>query len=137
MEIKWTPALNIGHDVIDSQHIELFSLFDRFVDGCAKGRGKDSVLELYQSLEEYVEKHFRDEEAMMASSGYPGLEKQKREHQKFQRQVSELGNTISRKGVTLMELVQINKLLVNWLVSHVQDVDQKFGEYLRETASGE
>jgi len=137
MEIKWTPALKIGHDVIDSQHIELFSLFDAFVDGCAKGRGKISVVELYQSLKEYVEKHFRDEEALMASSGYPGLEKQKREHQKFQRQVLELGNTISRQGVTLMELVQMNKLLVNWLVNHVQDVDRKFGEYLRETADGE
>ncbi len=137
MEIKWTPALKIGHDVIDSQHIELFSLFDEFVDGCAKGRGKASVLELYQSLKEYIEKHFRDEEALMASSGYPGLEKQKREHKNFQRQVSELGNTISSQGVALIELVQMNKLLVNWLVNHVQDVDQKFGEYLRETASGE
>jgi hemerythrin len=137
MEIKWTSALKIGHHIIDSQHIELFSLFDEFVDGCAKGQGKVSVVELYQSLKEYVEKHFRDEEALMASSGYPGLEKQKREHQKFQRQVTELGDTISRQGVTLIELVQMNKLLVNWLVNHVQDVDQKFGEYLREPTGGE
>ena len=137
MEIKWTPALKIGHDVIDSQHIELFSLFDAFVDGCAKGQGKASVVDLYESLKDYVEKHFRDEEALMARSGYPGLEQQKRDHQNFQRQVSEPGKTISSQGVTLMELVQMNKLLVNWLVSHVQDVDQKFGEYLRETASGE
>ena len=137
MEIKWTPALKIGHDVIDNQHIELFGLFDEFVEGCAKEGGKVSVVELYQSLKEYVEKHFRDEEALMASSGYPGLEKQKREHQKFQRQVSELGSTISRQGVTLIELVQMNKLLVNLLVNHVQDVDQKFGEYLRKTGGGE
>jgi hemerythrin len=137
MEIKWTPALKIGHDVIDSQHIELFSLFDAFVDGCAKGQGKGSVVELYQSLKDYVEKHFRDEEALMVSSGYPGLDKQKRDHQNFQRQLSELGNTITKQGVSLMELVQMNKLLVNWLVNHVQDVDQKFGEYLREAADGE
>jgi len=137
MEIKWIPALKIGHDVIDNQHIELFSLFDEFVEGCAKERGKVSVVELHQKLKEYVEKHFRDEEALMASSGYPGLEKQKREHQKFQRQVSELGSTISRQGVTLIELVQMNKLLVNLLVNHVQDVDQKFGEYLRKTGGGE
>lgn len=137
MEIKWIPALKIGHDVIDNQHIELFSLFDEFVEGCAKERGTVSVVELHQKLKEYVEKHFRDEEALMASSGYPGLEKQKREHQKFQRQVSELGSTISRQGVTLIELVQMNKLLVNLLVNHVQDVDQKFGEYLRKTGGGE
>ena len=137
MEIRWTPALKIGHDVIDSQHIELFSLFDRFVDGCAKGRGKESLLELHQSLQGYVENHFRDEEALMANLGYPGLEQQKREHQKFQRDISGLGKTISRQGVTLKELVQMNKLLVNWLVSHVQDVDKRFGEYLRATASGE
>ncbi len=137
MEIKWTPSLKVGHEEIDSQHVELFSLFDRFVDGCANARGKESVIELYQSLKAYMEQHFRDEEALMAKSGYPELEKHKREHQKYQRQVLELGSAISRDGVTLMDLVQTNKLLVNWLVNHVQDVDQKFGEYLRETVTGE
>lgn len=132
MEIKWTPALKIGHDIIDRQHIELFNLFDKFVEGCAKGRGKDSLLELHQSLQEYVQNHFRDEEALMAKEGYPGLERQIREHKKFQKEILELGKKISMQGVTLMELVQTNKLLVNWMVNHVQDVDQKFGDYLRE-----
>jgi hemerythrin len=135
MEIKWTSALEIGHDVIDSQHIELFGLFDKFVDGCAKGQGKDSLVELHQSIQVYVENHFRDEEALMEKSGYPGLEQQKREHLKFSREVTELGETISRQGVTLIELVQTNKLLVNWLRSHVQNVDQAFGDYLRDQAS--
>lgn len=137
MELKWTPALKTGHEVIDSQHIELFGLFDKFVDGCSIGKGKDSLLILHKSLQDYVHDHFRDEEALMVSTKYPGFEQQQREHKKFQRDLSELGKKISMQGVTLMELVQMNKLLVNWMVTHVQNVDKKLGEYLREEAVGE
>ena len=135
MEVRWTPDLNTGHETIDKQHVELFALFDKFVEGCSKGSGKDSLLQLHHSLQEYVDEHFRDEEALMASTNYPGLEQQVREHQMFKRELFALGEKISTQGVTLMELVQMNKLLVNWMVTHVQNVDKKLGEYLRDKSS--
>ena len=51
MEVSWKPSLRIGHDLIDSQHVELFRLFDEFIAGSAKGTGKDALLELHQALQ--------------------------------------------------------------------------------------
>lgn len=135
MKIKWTPDLKIGHDLIDSQHKELFNKYDEFMEGCSSGKGKESVSELYQALKEYTEIHFRDEEDLMTSSGYPEREQHEHEHQKLHRRVSELGKTISQQGINLMDLVNMNKLLVDWLVTHVQNVDQKLGKYLQEITS--
>ena len=132
MELKWTPALSIGHDMIDSQHIELFSLFDKFIEGCAKGEGKPTLLKLHASLKEYTNTHFRAEEALMQGSNYPGLARHQREHQKFQKDISEISGQISDQGPTLISLVQTNKALVSWLVNHVQETDQKFGRFLNE-----
>ena len=137
MELTWTPALKIGHDEIDRQHVELFGLFDAFVEGCASGRGKETLIKLHKSLKEYAVSHFRDEEALMLKSGYPGIEQHKREHRKFQRDIQELNGKIGAQGITLIDLVQTNKVLVNWLVNHVRDTDQKFGVFLSEAAAGE
>jgi len=35
-----------------------------------------------------------------------------------------------------MNIIQINRALVSWLVQHVQDLDQTFGEYLKEHPPG-
>ena len=137
MELTWTPALRIGNEMIDSQHVELFGFFDKFVDGCANGKGKETLIDLHKSLKEYANSHFRDEEALMQSSGYPDIEQHKREHRKFQRDMSELREKISAHGVTLIDLVQTNKALVGWLVNHVKEVDQKFGSFLNDAAEEE
>jgi hemerythrin len=70
----------------------------------------------------------------MLSSGYPDIGQHKREHRKFQRDMSELSERISAHGVTLIDLVQTNKALVSWLVNYVQAVDQKFGSFLKDAA---
>jgi hemerythrin len=50
MELTWTPALRIGNEMIDNQHAELFGFFDKFVDGCASGRGRETLIDLHKSL---------------------------------------------------------------------------------------
>ena len=132
MELKWTPALSIGNDMIDRQHRELFGFFDMFLEGCAHGEGKATLLKLHGRLKEYTITHFRAEEALMQRSNYPGLARHQREHQRFQQDISDLSGKISDQGPTLMSLVQTNKALVTWLVNHVQETDQHFGRFLTE-----
>lgn len=132
MELKWTTALEIGHEIIDDQHKELFGAFDEFVDGCANGKGKETLLKLHEHLALYTKNHFQEEEALMQGSGYPDLESHRREHQRFQKDLADLRGKISAEGATLMSLVQSNKVLVAWLVNHVQDTDQRFGHFINK-----
>lgn len=136
MELSWNPSLKIGHDIIDSQHVELFGLFDAFVDGCANGAGKETLLQLHQGLIDYTINHFQAEEGYMAEVGYPKLQQHQREHQRFKGDLAAIRKQISQEGPTLMALIQTNKALVSWLVNHVRDKDQNFGEFLadRETS---
>lgn len=130
MEVSWKPSLRIGHDLIDSQHVELFRLFDEFIAGSAKGTGKDALLELHQALENYTKEHFQEEEALMEDAGYPKLEQHRREHQRFKSELAALRSQVTAQGPSLMNLVQTNKTLVAWLVNHVQERDQAFGDFL-------
>ena len=132
MELTWTPALSIGNEEIDKQHIALFGFFGDFVDGCSRGEGKETLLELHDHLKEYVVYHFRAEEALMQQVNFPDLDLHRRKHQSFRERLSDIRQQISSQGPTLMNIIETNKALVAWLVQHVQAFDQSFGKFLKE-----
>ena len=132
MQLTWTPALSIGNEEIDKQHIALFGYFRDFVDGCSRGEAKETLIELHDRLKDYVEHHFQAEEALMLQVNFPGLGEHKRKHQNFRHRLADIRQEISSQGPTLINIIQTNKALVSWLVQHVQDLDQCFGAFLKE-----
>ncbi len=137
MELTWTPALSIGNEEIDKQHIALFGFFGDFVDGCSRGEAKETLLELHDRLKDYVEYHFQAEEALMQQVNFPDLDQHRRKHQSFQERLADIRQQISSQGPTLITIIQTNKTLVAWLVQHVQALDQCFGEFLKEHPPGQ
>lgn len=136
MQLNWTPALSIGNEEIDKQHIALFGFFGDFVDGCSKGEASANLLELHDRLKDYVEYHFQAEEDLMQQVNFPALDQHRRKHQIFRERLVGIRQQISNQGPSLMTIIETNKTLVSWLVQHVQDLDQCFGEFLKEHSSG-
>lgn len=136
MQLTWTPALRIGHEEIDQQHIALFDHFHDFINGCSKGEARETLIELHDRLKEYAEHHFAAEEALMQQVNYPDLDLHRRKHQSFRQRLAEIRQQISTEGPTLMTIIQTNKALVTWLVQHVQDLDQNFGDFLKKNPPG-
>lgn len=132
MQITWTPALSIGHEEIDQQHIELFGLFDAFIEGSVRGEAKETLIVLHERLKEYTEVHFHAEETYMQQVNYPKFPQHKRAHDIFRNRLAEIRQQIDAQGPTLMALVETNKALVSWLVNHVKESDQLFGHFISE-----
>ncbi len=137
MQLEWTPSLSIGHEKIDQQHINLFRYFDEFLEGCSQGAARQNLLTLHNRLKDYVEQHFGEEEELMLRSGYPNSAYHQKAHLSFRKRLSELRQQIEEQGPTLIAVVDTNKALVSWLISHVQREDLKLGEFLNgATAPG-
>lgn len=131
MRLTWSPSYSIGHELIDRQHIQLFTYFDEFLTASSQGAAKQALIEVHSRLDEYTKVHFSAEEKLMRDSGYPELAQHRRQHLSFQKRLAELRQQILEQGPTLMVLVQTNKALVDWLINHVQTQDQKVGEFLQ------
>lgn len=122
-DITWTDELLTGSDVIDKQHqrmIELIGSMD----------GKDSKQDervLFEALN-YANVHFADEEALMETVGYPGVEKQKRAHVKLQRLV-QVYEKKYRAGDT--DLYAFKQFLLRWIRNHILEEDKKIGAYIK------
>ena len=80
LKLVWSGAYRSGHPLIDAQHQHLFQLANDLLDALLSGRPDDEVSAAITGLMAAVVQHFRDEEAILAALGFPGLAEHARRH---------------------------------------------------------
>ena len=77
--LNWTSANELGHPEIDDQHKQLFVLGQAVLESLTHRDKKDVAVAKITALIELAQEHFKYEEGLMRSAGYPGLD----QHAKF------------------------------------------------------
>jgi Hemerythrin len=62
MDLIWDKMWSVGVDKIDRQHKELFNRINLLVCSMKSAKGKEEMITTLNFLEEYVIRHFNDEE---------------------------------------------------------------------------
>lgn len=131
-QLEWTESLSVGVDAIDAQHkiwIEHFNGVARAID---QGHGLKQIVQTLGFLVDYTETHFAIEEKYMIESGYPQFEAHKAKHDELRRTLDELVREFEEEGATHVLSQAIDNFLSNWLVKHIQEIDQQMAAYFRE-----
>lgn len=131
MLIKWSEELATGFHEIDNQHKEIFKRADKLAEACRSGKGKDEIDEVFLFLNDYVLKHFGQEEDLMQKFSYPGYGLHKVQHRKFLDQFTEMKNRLESSGRSSELAIQANVLLMDWLAVHIKSYDKSLGVFLR------
>jgi hemerythrin len=126
----WTDDLSVGVKDIDQQHQELFKRINMLMDAMWEGKGKDEVGNLMNFLAEYVVVHFADEEALMESSEYPGLEGHRKIHQDFVRSIDGTKKRFDEDEVNTDFVVGVLDETCRWLREHIGKTDKLIGEHM-------
>jgi hemerythrin len=127
----WNSTLEIGVPAIDEQHKELFRRVDILLD--VSNGSADRVPETLKFLGAYVVKHFRDEESLHVRSKYPKAELHKKMHIKFVSEFRDLKQQYEAVGEKLSVLMNINRVVVDWLKSHIMVHDKEFAAYYKSS----
>jgi len=135
MAMQWSSALSVGIEVIDDQHKEIFSKANNLMEACQQGKGKQATGEIIAFLDKYVADHFAGEEKLMQKHNYPEYNIHKSQHEKFEDGFKELKSRFESEGPGLQIVVLTNKIIVNWLVSHINSTDKKLGAFLKELSN--
>ncbi|MBN2628272.1 MAG: hemerythrin family protein [Spirochaetales bacterium] len=130
MKIEWNHSFEIHIPLIDAEHKYLVRLFNDFCGEFENNTLEKKLYRVFTHLEEYIKKHFANEEELMAVIGYPDREKQKKEHKtllKDLRILSEqyLGESRSITADTM-------GFLKTWVYDHIIILDTEIGSYLRD-----
>lgn len=134
MSISWRDELAIGNQLIDQQHRELLERFDTLLAACRRGEGKAELLRLIDFLDQYVVKHFGEEEQLQREHGYPDFQSHQLQHMGFTKRLVDLKRGIRDEGgeVQLEHVLNANKMLLDWLVHHISTRDHELGAFLRQ-----
>lgn len=131
MKIQWRDSLAIGVAEIDNQHKELLQRFGILLEACESGKGKEELAGLLAFLDEYVVRHFNDEEDIQRKKRFPGYPDHKQQHDSFIAKLEALKQEIRQDGVALHHVMETNNMLLKWLINHISKVDIELGRFLK------
>jgi len=134
--MEWTEDLSVGVEKIDSQHRELFIRINDLVAAIKQSTCKYKIGDVVKFLDDYIVFHFSEEELFMQKYSYPGFPQHKEEHRKFlenfQKLKKELPKLEGGKKPGSYDLsVEVNQMVVDWILDHIKEKDKKFGAYLK------
>lgn len=132
MAIEWKEDLAVGVKEVDEQHKELFTKINDLFNACSAGKGKEHIDSVIKYLQDYVILHFGAEEKLQKQYGYPAYEGHKEQHEQFIKDFLTLKDKIEKEGTTGLIIVQLNKVLVDWLINHIRKSDKALGAFLKE-----
>lgn len=131
MKYELTPDLETGNALIDSEHKQLFSAINNLMDACSQGQGRTVLDSTIKFLNDYVKKHFGDEEALQKKSNYPNLSPHKQFHETYKRELLNASQKISTEGPSIQNIAELNRL-AGVLVSHIRREDKKLAQFLKQ-----
>ena len=132
MRYEVTQDLITGNSLIDSEHRQLFAAVNDLMDACSQGRGRDQIQQTVRFLNDYVMKHFGDEERLQTQSKYPNYPAHKQFHDGYRRQLSQVTQELLQKGATVKALGDLNNV-VAVLVSHIRTEDKRLARHVKES----
>ncbi len=122
----WSTDYSVLVEDMDMQHKNLFRLINDFA-AAIKSLNKEKITNVVEELYSYTEYHFYQEEKFMKSINYPEFSTHIKAHRSFVQKVKEAKNALANADSKTLEGVL--KFLVDWLVSHIQNVDMKYGKH--------
>ena len=109
------------------QHKQLIGIVNEFDQSFWRGAKREAMVEALDSLEEYIDYPFPDEERFMREIGYDRLDLQLRAHEGLKRQVTRLREEYEKGETT--GISEMAALLSQWLLRHIMIDDKAIGKF--------
>jgi hemerythrin len=130
--IVWKEEFVTGIPIIDEQHRKLFEIGERLygmLDNPETADHSESLKQVLKELTGYAKYHFEFEEGLLEAAGYPALEVQEREHERFFAKVEEL----SAKDLEINPVETTREVLeyvLQWIGTHILEKDMDYQTYV-------
>lgn len=125
--MQWDSSLDVGVGAMNDEHKQILDAMNRIYDATEAGRSGDEINRLVERLGAVCVRHFTDEEAYMASIGYPGLRNHKLIHQdlleRYGRHSAEIRAAGGRADHRFFHFLR------HWLQSHIKGIDTKYAAH--------
>lgn len=125
--LAWKEAFSVMHEEMDAQHRTIFKFANRLYEAIDLELKSSRVEDTLSELVETTISHFNMEEALMEDMEYPGLERQREQHQMFISRISSVHRAVVEGHQKLeMDFLDFFK---DWLVYHILTDDRQYANF--------
>lgn len=124
--IEWENRFSVKVSKMDEQH----KIIIKYINSLSEAMDTNDYTKInlaFDIMANYVVTHFKEEEELFDSYGFPGAVTHKLIHKKLLENVGEFAKQISEKR---LEKDKFYEFLKMWLTSHIVGIDQKYADYL-------
>jgi hemerythrin-like metal-binding protein len=124
---EWDESISLNIPLIDDQHRQLIGWVAALNDAVQKSAGAQAIEQVLLNLTDYVFNHFSEEERLMLSIDFPGLDSHRQEHNFFVTRLEEImerfqnGEEIGNDTLEFMS---------DWIVGHIKGTDRIYGSFM-------
>jgi len=130
--ITLSKDMEVGVLEIDTQHMELVDRLNALTSMGHDAVSKEETQKTLDLLEEYIVKHFSDEEELQRQNKYPEYEAHKKMHELYINEFQKLKKEFAENGYSLKFTMDLNSSLINWIVKHIKSADVELGKFLKK-----
>jgi len=129
--ITLSRDMEVGVLEIDAQHKELVDRLNALMSMGHDAASKEETQKTLDLLEEYIVKHFADEEELQRKNKYPEYESHKKMHELYIGEFQKLKKEFADNGHSIKFTMDLNNSLINWIVKHIKSADVELGRFLK------
>jgi hemerythrin len=129
--VTLSKDMEVGVLEIDAQHMELVNRLNALMSMGHDAASKEETQKTLDLLEEYIIKHFADEEELQRKNKYPEYESHKKLHELYIGEFQKLKKEFADNGHSLKFTMDLNNSLINWIVKHIKSADVELGKFLK------
>lgn len=124
--LQWKEEYNTGIQKMDEQHKKWMSIINQFYDQLQKREMHDNLGELLYKAIDYTNFHFSEEEKMMETYHFSGLEQQKKEHAEIRSKLSEMEKRYKEGRLDIS--LPVTSEMKSWFNRHISKLDNEYGK---------
>ena len=120
-KIEWSDIYILDNKLLDAEHKALFSIVNSLIENADAENNSEIINESLYHLLQHIESHFKHEEEFMAKCNYPHIERQRKLHRKFHKDVVMFCKRVmTGKEKVASDLID---LLIDWITQHILEED--------------
>ncbi len=128
MATEWTPELTVNHDLLDSQHVEMFRLLSAAAS--ALGGTTEESEAAVAAFSDALVAHVAAEEQLMEETLYPERGRHRTAHELFVADFVQMRAELAAEGPTPLVVDWVRRRIPEWLRFHIRVNDAPLADYL-------
>ncbi len=130
---NFDDEFKLGIEAADIEHGRLVDMLNTTHNLLREGKREEARAYFNKTLSLYVHEHFTNEEAFLASIGFPGLEDHKKIHANFRKSFEELKPRIETADDAAFRQALSDTFV--WIINHIGKTDKKYAKFYFEKQS--